>query len=552
METNQSPTNAKPSRLPPPVAAFGFIFKALSRDPKALRVLIACTLAMLTTTLEPAYLTLSSPEIQSHLRLPDTRAPMYVAVAFLTLAVLTLIAGTTGDLFGRKSVLVTGLVGLSAANLLAALTLGTPQFLLADALSVVAAILVIPMCVAVVTTVFEPAIRPFAYGALFGFQGLGLVLGPTLGGIFDGLGIPRVAFIPVVVIGLLALAQVVRHVPESRAPKAIRRASALFNLLLLAGIFLLVYLLIPARSLWSSWMPLLFVGGVLLLLVVFIRWFVQRVDYFRGVELFTGRDTALAIVAGIVLSFGSAAFFYQIATFFQDIQKMPAVLAGIALTPYVIGLLIGSFLIARLALRFGARRIIVIGLVLMGTGMVWMSFTRVDSPYWFFIAPMFLMGLGFGLAVPARTQVVLAAPPPDLVGSAAAINTASGQSGYALGVVLSSMLVTQLADSAFLRPLASAGASEAALQHIKDAIPDIVNRAMEGDYPNLPEPILALAQATYSQAFTTGLGQMYLIFALVTFIAALVIFFGMRRGLKASTGMPPDHMPYQDKTARRE
>lgn len=548
---NQSPTEAKSSRLPPPVAAFGFIFKALSRDRKALRVLIACTLAMLTTTLEPAYLTLASPEIQSQLRLPETRAPMYVAAAFLILAVLTLIAGTTGDLFGRKLVLVTGLVGLSAANLLAAFTLGTPQFVLADALSVVTAILVIPMCVAVVTTVFEPAIRPFAYGTLFGFLGLGLVLGPTLGGIFEGLGIPRVAFIPVLIIGLLALWQVIRHVSESRAPKAIRRASALFNLLLLAGIFLLVYLLIAARSLLSSWMPFLLAGGALLVLVVFIRWLVQRVNYFRGVELFTGRDTALAILAGIVLSFGSAAFFYQIATFFQNIQKMPPVLAGIALTPYVIGLLIGSLLIARLALRFGARTIIVTGLVLMGIGMVWLSFTQVDSPYWFFIAPMLVMGFGFGLAVPVRTQVVLAAPPPDLVGSAAAINTAAGQSGYALGVVLSSVLVTQLADSAFLRPLAAAGVSESVVQQIKDALPSVVNRAMAGDYPNLPAPILALAQSTYLQAFTTGLGQMYLVFALITFITAAVIFFGMRRGLKASVAMPLDQIQHQDETAPR-
>lgn len=534
--------SAKASRRPASAVKIGFIFKALGRDPKALRVLFACTLAMMTTTLEPAFLTLSSPEIQSRLRLPENRAPIYVAVAFLTLAVLTLIGGTTGDLFGRKLVMVVGLAGLTAANLLAAFTLGTPQFVIADGLSVVTAILVIPMSIAIVTTAFEPALRPIAYGMLFGFQGIGLVLGPSLGGLFESWGIPRVSFIPVLVVGILALWHVIRHVSESRAPKAIRRASAVINILLLAGVFFLVYLLIGSRSLLSSWMPLLLAGGALLILLVFIRWLIKRVRYFRGVELFTGRDTALAILAGVVLSFGSGAFFYQIATFFQDIQDMPPVLAGIAVTPYIIGLLIGSFLIARLALRLGARRIIVFGLVSIGIGSIWMSFLQVDSPYWFFVAPMIMMGFGFGIAGPARTQVVLAAPPPDLVGSAAAINTAAGQSGYALGVVLSSVLVTQLADAAFLRSLPGAGVFEATQQQIKDSLPSIVTRAMAGDYPNLPPPLLALANSTYREAFTTGLGQTYLVFALVTLITAVVIFFGMRRGLQASVAMPLDSL----------
>ena len=78
--------------------------------------------------------------------------------------------------------------------------------------------------------------------------GTAVVVGASVGGICDALGIPSVAFIPVVIVGILALRQVIRYVPESRAPKAFRRTSAVVNFLLLVVVFVLVYLVIVARE----------------------------------------------------------------------------------------------------------------------------------------------------------------------------------------------------------------------------------------------------------------------------------------------------------------
>jgi hypothetical protein len=167
-----------------------------------------------------------------------------------------------------------------------------------------------------------------------------------------------------------------------------------------------------------------------------------------------------------------------------------------------------------------------------------MSFVQAETPYWLLIFPFALLGFGFGVATPARTQVVLAAPPPDLAGSAAAINTASGQSGYALGVILSSMLVSQLANIAFLRPLEQAGISQSVLSQIKAALPSVFSRAASGEYPNLPQVVLALASAKYDQAFTTGMTETFLLFAGLMFLAALAVFLGMHRGLRAASAPP--------------
>jgi hypothetical protein len=130
--------------------------------------------------------------------------------------------------------------------------------------------------------------------------------------------------------------------------------------------------------------------------------------------------------------------------------------------------------------------------------------------------------------------VVLSAPPVDLSGSAAAINTASGQLGYALGVVISSMLVTQLADTAFLGRLAGTDLPETILSQIREKLPDVFLRTISGDYPRLPQAVLDLASARYDQAFTTGMGQMFLMLAVLMFLAAGAIYLGMHRGLRAA------------------
>jgi MFS family permease len=535
----QHPGKTKPKfHLPAQFAPLGFLWKELTRDTQAFRVLIACTLAMVTTGLEPAFLTLSTSEIQSELRTPGSHAPMYVAVGFLVLAMLTLVAGTSGDLFGRKRVMLIGLTGLTLANLFGALTLGTPLFVVTDILAAITVVVVLPMCVATITIVYPLTVRPLAYGMMFGSFGTAVIVGASLGGLFDALGIPAIAFLPVVIVGVIAVRHVIRYVPESRAPEEFRRASAVVNLILLASVFTLVYLVIVAGSFLNSWLPVLVAVSALVVMVAGVRWLRRRVRFFKGVEMFTGRDTGFAILAGIVLFMGEGAFFYQLTAFFQNIWDMGPAQAGVSFTPFVVGLLVGSFLVARLALRFGARRIIAGGFVVMGASMVWLAFVQVESSYWFLLVPITLIGFGFGLASPARTQVVLLAPPVDLSGSAGAVNTATGQLGYALGVVLSSILVTQLADFAFLKPLVQAGVPEATLSQIKEALPGIFSRAASGEYPNVPQAVLDLASARYDQALTTGMGQMFMVSAVLMFLAAGAILLGMHRGLRAAVPPP--------------
>jgi DHA2 family multidrug resistance protein-like MFS transporter len=469
------------------VPELGAAIRALKRDPQALRILLACTLAAVVTVFEPGYLTLSTSLVQTGLRAPNSPAPLILAAAFLVLALITLLAGTSADVFGRRKFLVVGLAGVAVSNLLGLIWLGTPHlFVIADVLTTVSGVIVLPAAVAIVTLAFGPALRPFAYGVLFGVQGTALVVSallvPLLGNVWDG----RAAFIPVLVLSVVALVRVRREVPESRAPTSLHRGGIVLNLVFVSGLFALLFLVVTKGIRAGESLVALAVGAVLLLFALGVREVTRRSSHFAGIEIYGGRDLGMAILAGLMLMFAQGCFFYQIYPFFQDVQQVGDVAIAFRYVPYLVGLMAGGLLVARVLLRFGPRLILAFSFLLMGVALLGLSALRVDSPFWVMIVPITLVGCAAGLGGPARTTVVMGGRPPGIVNGSAAVNTAAGQGGYALGVIISSVLVTQHADRLFVEGLRIAGVPADIVAKVVTAMESTAARLMVTRYPICP------------------------------------------------------------------
>jgi MFS transporter, DHA2 family, multidrug resistance protein len=517
----------------------GMMYRALTRDPAKLRILFACTLAAVATAFEPTYLTLSTSFVQAGLRTPDSGVPMFFAVMYLLLALVTLIAGATADLFGRRLFLLLGMGGLMVSNLLSWLWLGSPQFVYADILNAISGVVVLPAAIAIVTLTFEPVVRPLAYGIFFTIQGAAIVIAPLLIPALGGEGDAGAAFVPVLLIGVATIWMISRHIPESVAPTSLRRGNIIVNLILISGIFWLIFLVATSQIRTQGVLAPLAVAGLLLLFGVVIRWLARKLRQFKGIEIYGGRNLGFAIYSGVMLMFAQGCFFYNIGPYWYDVQQLEGLEAILRYLPYVIGLLLGGLLIARLSLRFGARRILALSFLLLGVAMLGLSFLEVDSSYWIMLLPVILIGVAGGLGGPARTQVVLSAPPEGLVGEAAAVNTAAGQAGYSLGVIVSSVLVTRYADRIFLDALTAAGVSPETVSSISAALNDLLLRLVATVYPQLPETVTQLTGVSYAEGFTSGMTRMFFWVALAMFVSALALYFGMHRGVRASAAVPP-------------
>ena len=247
------------------------------------------------------------------------------------------------------------------------------------------------------------------------------------------------------------------------------------------------------------------IGLALVAFVALVRWLAGRLKHFEGIEVYGGRDIGVAVLAGVMMMFAQGCFFFQITPFFWNVQEVGDVEGALRFLPWVIGLLLGGTLVARLALRFGARRILVFSFLASGAALWGLSLLQVDSPFWVMIVPITLLGLAAGLSGPARTTVVLGAPPEGLVNSSAAVNAAAGQIGYALGAIVSSVLVTQHADEVFVSGLTAAGVSAETVTNVSNGLQDFWSRMVAAGYPGLPDAVEALTGVSYAEAFTSGM-----------------------------------------------
>jgi hypothetical protein len=181
------------------------LFGNLTADRTSFAALAACLIAILCTYLTPPIITLGSPPIEAGLRTIGSGVPVVVAASYLLMAILTMLAGGTGDAVGHKRMLLFGLGAVIFGELASMFWLGTPGFNFADALLNLAQIVVTPMCVAIVSFAFVPGVRPFAYGVLFSTQAIAIGLSSALYSVLKPLGNGTIVFFIPVVLGFVGL-----------------------------------------------------------------------------------------------------------------------------------------------------------------------------------------------------------------------------------------------------------------------------------------------------------------------------------------------------------
>lgn len=510
------------------------MFGGLTADRQAFRSLAACLLAIVATNLMPPVISLGSAPIEQGLRQVGSGVPILIAANYLLLAILTLAAGATGDGVGRKLFLLTALGGVLFAALASMFWLGTDGFIYADLLLGIVRIAITPMCIAIAAFAFEPGVRPFAFGAIFSTQAIALSSSSALYSVLKPVGNGTMIYLLPITLGVIAFGLVLRRVDEPAEQQRIVWHELLVNLLWAGAVFLAVYGLVAFAGGLTSRNALLTIAVGLGGLILAYRYFYRKLRRRGELKLYNARGLAFAILAGMVMAMVQATLFYQFWSYFADIRRLGPVTTTLQFAPFVMGMLVGTVLIVRLSTRFGARRLIAGGLVLSALGLLALSRIQVDTPLAFLVLPIALLGLGLGVSGPARTSVIISTPPPRLIGSGAAINSAAGQSGYALGVIVSSFLVTVLADGALRAQLRRVDLPVEVMTQIESVWKNAFARALSGTYTGLSPEAAQWVTVQFGPAFTSGLAQTLLIMAGFVTAAAILIFVGMPRGLQGS------------------
>ena len=412
-----------------------------SADPR--RWLALCVL--LTGTLLPPLdffiVNVALPAIQADLQATPSLAQLVVSVYATAYAVTLILGGRLGDLYGRKRMFIVGMLGFGVASAVCGCAPSPGVLVAGRLLQGISAAIMAPQSLASIHAIFPAHEKPRAlgmYGATFGAAS---VAGQLLGGLLVsadlfGLGWRTVFLINLPIIAL-AIPAAVSWVRDSRSEQA-GRLDIAGSLLLAAGLLAVVVPLIEGRERGWPWWCVGLLSLAPPLLLAFWRC-ERRQEHGHGTPLV---PPSVLASPGLRRSLAATFFFYTLAPFFlvfavyeQTGLGHDALTAGLAVLPLGIGFLLGPLCSATVARRLGSNTaafgmaLEVVG-VLAAASVAW-----VDAPRWLPV-PLFLIGVGQGIALPALVRLNVDQVDARLAGLAAGLVNATLQISAAVSTAI--------------------------------------------------------------------------------------------------------------------
>jgi EmrB/QacA subfamily drug resistance transporter len=407
--------------------------------------LFAMCFALFMIMLDNTVVNVALPSIQRELDASPSTLEWTVNAYVLTFATLILFGGKLGDRFGRKRMFLVGLVIFTVASALCALSTSDTQLIAARTFQGVGSAIMNPLSLSILVATFPRERLAAAIGIWAGISGLGLAIGPLLGGfLVENVGWSSVFWINVP-IGIVAAAVLLWKVAESRDPRA-TRLDIVGTVLVTAGLFSLTFGLIETNDhSWTSPFILSLLAVAVVLLVAFVLWERYTPQPMLPLAFFRSRAfTVAAVVVGLVglALFGSI---YFITLYFQNIQGYSAMEAGVRTLPTTLMVLLIAPVAGKLNTRIGSGPMMLVGMLLASAALLGLAQMDVDTSYnaiWPFFV---LLGAGLAMTMPSVSALAMSSVDRTRSGIASGVVNASRQVGGAIGIAVLGSVTAKVA-----------------------------------------------------------------------------------------------------------
>ncbi|MFF3028934.1 DHA2 family efflux MFS transporter permease subunit [Microbacterium sp. NPDC057944] len=408
---------------------------AIRRRPVAL-VIAAASLPMFMATLDNLVMTNALPVLHQEMGASVEELQWFVNAYALAFAGAILIASALGDRFGRRTVFAIGIALFGAGSLFAALSSDPGQLISARAVQGLGAAAVMPLSLALLTGAVPASRRPLAIGIWGGVSGLGVAVGPLVGGaIMEGWNWQAIFWIniPVAIVAIPLALLVLRNDFGARSridiPGAVLAAS---------GVLALVHAIVRGNDDgWDSLGVILELALGTVLLVAFVIWQMRAKAPLVPLRLFRDRSFSITNVVGFAFSFGTFGSVFILIQYLQVVQGSTPLEAAVQTTPWTLAPMFVAPLAGMIAPRVGTRALLVPGLLLQGVALAWIAqITAPDLQYPNLIAPFILAGIGMGLVFAPSATALLATLGLVDHAKASGVNSTIRELGVALGTAV--------------------------------------------------------------------------------------------------------------------
>ena len=376
--------------------------------------------------------------------------------------------------------------------------------------------MMMPATLSIIVNVFDDKEMAKAIAIWAMMAGVGVALGPVLGGALLEKFYWGSVFLVNVPIAAIAISASVFLVPESRDPQ--RRPLDIPGALLSMGaISTLIFAIIegPGQG-WASTQIVIAIAAALILGAGFVVRELRAEYPLLDFALFRLPRFSMGAAAISVAFFAMVGFIFGLTQYFQFVQGHTPLEAGVRFLPLALGFMAGAIGSEALAQRFGTTRVVVSGLLIVTATMPLVLLWEVTTPYLLIGPVVAVIALGVGMVVAPASEAVMGAVEQAKAGVGSAMNDmtqmlASALSIAVIGSVMYAIYAERLGDAAVSLT------AEAA-----DAVRDSIGAAVQ-TAALLPQADgLALSTAA-TTSFTDALGLAVLIGAGLTFFGALIV-----------------------------
>ncbi|WP_432888644.1 DHA2 family efflux MFS transporter permease subunit [Kribbella sp. CA-245084] len=399
-------------------------------------VLAAVGIPTFMVTLDNLVVTNALPVIKTELGASLSDLQWFVNAYTLAFAALLLTAAAIGDRLGRRRMFLAGIVLFTLAS--AACALATEPWMLTAfrAIQGIGAAAVMPLSLTLLAGAVPEKQRSAAIGIWGGISGLGVAVGPVVGGaVVDGLNWQWIFWLNVPV-GVFAVLLAARVLSESRGTA--KRLDLLGLVLATAGVLSIVWGVVHgADDGWTSGSVLGSLIAGVVLLAAFIGWESRTSAPMLPLRLFSVRSFSVVNIVSFTFAVGVFGSVFLLAQFFQVVQHYTPFQSGVRTLPWTAAPLVVAPIAGLIVDRVGPRTLIVTGQLLLAAGLGWIALiTTATTQYGDLVAPFILAGIGMGLTFAPSASVVMNSASDADRGVASGTNNTIREVGVAMGVAV--------------------------------------------------------------------------------------------------------------------
>jgi EmrB/QacA subfamily drug resistance transporter len=457
----------------------------------------AMCFALFMLMLDNTVVNVALPSIQEDLHADLASLEWTINAYTLSLAVLLVVGGRLGDIFGRRRIFLTGVSVFALSSAAIGLAPNDTLLIVGRAIQGVGAAMMMPATLSIVTNAFPPEERGRALGTWAGVSALALAIGPVVGGFLTDYVSWRAIFFLNLPVAVAAIAMTLFSTRESRDETVGRSIDYAGIVALTVGLTGLVLGFIEAnRWGWGSTRIIGLFALAVVALIAFVT--IERrvknpmVDF----SVFRSRQFVGASSVGFIVSFGMMAVFFFTALYMQNILGYTALEAGVRFLPMTLILIVMGPLAGRLTDRIGPKPLLVTGMTVVGISLIWQSFLTADTGYGFLLAPFVLLGIGIGLVMSPMTTAAMNSVDRQKAGVASGVLSMGRMVGSSFGVAIFGAIVAGVGQSKLDESL------PALPQGARDQLAESLGG---GGVASGPERIVAATHDAFIAAFGTGM-----------------------------------------------